>query len=109
VETIVLEIVRVTSRSRITEVGESAPIVMRAEIKQPSWDHQVDYKVTMEEPSKQEGVEAIRQSYVDKLNDRRTPRASRSCTGGGHGASCDDGRYRCLLDRLGKTDLGIAQ
>ena len=108
-KTIVLEIVRVTSRSRITDVGEFALIVMRAEIKQPSWDYRVDYKVTMEEPSKQEGAEAIRQSCADKLNDRRTPRASRSCTGGGRGARCDDGKYRCLLDHLGKIDLGVAQ
>lgn len=108
-ETIVLEIVRVTSRSRITDVGEFAPIFMSTEIKQLSWDCRVDHKVAMEEPRKQEGAEVIRQSCADKLNDRRTPRASRSCTGGGRGARCDDGRYRCPLDRLGKTDLNLAQ
>jgi len=63
----------------------------------------------MEEPRKQEGAKAIRQSCTDKPNDRRTPRASKSCAGGGRGVRCDDGRYRCLLDRLGKTDLDLAE
>ena len=74
-ETIVPEIVRVTSRSRITDVGEFAIIFMSAEIKQISWNWRVDQKVAMEEPRKQEGAEAVRQSCADKLNDRRTPRA----------------------------------
>ena len=108
-KTIVLEIVRVTSRSGITDVGEFALVVMSAEIEQPSWDYRVDYEVTMEEPSKQEGAEAIKQSCADRLNDTRTPCASRSCTDGGRSARCGDGRYRCLLDHLGKTDLGVAR
>lgn len=51
----------------------------------------------------------IRHSCEDKLNERRTPRASRSCAGGGPGARCDDGKYHCLLDHLGKTDLSLAR
>lgn len=46
-ETIVLEIVRVTSRGRTTDVGEFAPVFKSTEIKQLSWDSRVDHKVAM--------------------------------------------------------------
>ena len=47
-ESVVLEIVRVASHGRITDVGKLALIFKSTEIKQLSWDCRVDHKVAME-------------------------------------------------------------
>jgi hypothetical protein len=49
-ETIVLELVRVTSRSRVAHVREFAVIFMNAEVQQLCRDCRVEHQVAMEEP-----------------------------------------------------------
>jgi len=50
-EAIILEVVRVTSRSRITHVGEFALIFMNEVVKQICWDCGVEHEVSMEMPT----------------------------------------------------------
>jgi len=54
-EAIILEVVRVTSRSRITHVGEFAIIFMNAVVKQICWDCGVEHEVSMEKLYAPEG------------------------------------------------------
>ena len=48
-EVIIFQVVRVTSRRRISHASELALIFMVAEIKQLRWDSQVEDKVAVEE------------------------------------------------------------
>jgi hypothetical protein len=49
-EAIILEVVRVTSRSRITHVGKFVLVFMNAVVKQICWDFAVEHEVSMEKP-----------------------------------------------------------
>jgi len=49
-ETIVLEVVRVTSRSRVAHVRVFALIFVDAEVKQLCRDRRIKHKVAVEEP-----------------------------------------------------------
>jgi hypothetical protein len=50
-EAIILEVVQVTSRSRITHVGKFALMFMNAVVKQICWDFAVEHEVSMEKPT----------------------------------------------------------
>ena len=107
-EAIIFEVVRVTSHGRMAHVSELALIVMDAEVKQLCWDCRVEHKAAVEEFGRAHGSGRGQPvSYEDKLNSRRTLRASESCTYVAHVAGCDRSGYCWLPRPLGErcTDL----
>ena len=102
---IILDVIQATSRGRITNVSELAPIFMDAEIAQLCWECRDEHRVAVEESGQARGCRGVSQSPAhaeDKLNSRRTLRASESCTYVEHVARCDRSGYCWLSPLLGE-------